>query len=47
MWQYEKPDNLVDWWIESEKNSAKMFCFGSGMKQVLWIKSPMAKLANE
>jgi long-chain acyl-CoA synthetase len=29
MWTYEKPDNLVEWWIESEKKfSDNVFCFG-------------------
>jgi len=27
MWQYEKPDNLVDWWTESEKKFSKNVLF--------------------
>ncbi len=36
MWQYEKPDNLVDWWIESEKKFSKNVLF--------WIRNEAGSL---
>lgn len=36
MWTYEKPDNLVDWWIESEKKFSKNVLF--------WVRNDAGSL---